>query len=220
MRPFCMPASLRFLLFFCIYTNLNCSSRCTTVRATSGLFGNRYNELSDAISLKKACPFSPLEMSAETCFEYLASCGLSAVLSIEEVGLEVTYKRDRFLKTYFDRHQISWTEFPYSGIRRGLSNRKNFNAYWYDYMSNVIPIISWEAFLTPPASVLERLNGLPRMGEKPIVPGIVQVGGSEKSVAIPNEFYSNTGFFIYAAYFKARTGEKQLQSYQSLFSLG
>ena len=131
--------------------------------------------------LQKGLPFFAVEMAAETCFDFLASCGLTAVFSIEEVGLEITYKRDRFLKSYFDEQQISWTEFPYSGIRRGLSNRKNFNVYWYDYMSNLIPLISWEAFLTPPADVIEKIGGLPRMGEKPKVPGIVQVGGPRKA---------------------------------------
>ena len=126
-------------------------------------------------------PFLALEMSAVSCFEILISLGLQYVHSMEEVGLEITYARDRQLKMIFQKSGVQWTEYPYSGIRRGLKTRKDFNVHWYDYMSNQIPIISWEAFRTPELIMANLPNGLVPMSEKKAVPGIVQQGGSSKA---------------------------------------
>lgn len=125
--------------------------------------------------------FLALEMNAVSCFELLISLGLQCVHSIEEVGLEITYARDRQLKSIFQKSGVRWTEYPYSGIRRGLKTRKDFNVHWYDYMSNQIPIISWEAFRTPELIIPNLPNGLVPMTEKRAVPGIVQQGGSSKA---------------------------------------
>lgn len=128
----------------------------------------------------KLC-FLALEMSAVSCFEILISLGLRCVHSIEEVGLEITFARDRQLKSIFQKSGVKWSEYPYSGIRRGLKTRKDFNAHWYDYMSNQIPTISWEAFRTPDSLIPNLPNGLILMSEKMAVPGIVQQGGSSKA---------------------------------------
>ena len=125
--------------------------------------------------------FLALEMSAVSCFELLISMGLQCVHSIEEVGLEITYARDRQLKLIFQNSGVKWTEYPYSGIRRGLKTRKDFNVHWYDFMSNQIPIISWEAFRTPVSVFANLPNGLVPMSEKMTVPGIVQQGGPSKA---------------------------------------
>ena len=126
-------------------------------------------------------PLLALEMNAIACFEILISKGLQCVHSIEEVGLEITYARDRQLKSLFKGAGVNWMEYAYSGIRRGLKTRKDFNVHWYDYMSNQIPLISWEAFLTPDAIVSISDSGLIPMREKMAVPGIVQHGGYSKA---------------------------------------
>ncbi len=137
-------------------------------------------ELKAHFAQKKLAFFS-VEMSAIMCFEKLISLGLTCVHSIEEVGLEVTFARDRKLKMVFEKAQVQWKEYPYSGIRRGLSSRRDFNAYWYDYMSNQIPEVSWEAFETPLA-ITEQISGdMSLMQEKDKVNGIIQQGGISKA---------------------------------------
>ena len=137
---------------------------------------------------QKQLEFFSVEMSAVACFEKLISLGLKCVHSIEEVGLEVTFARDRELKSVFEKAQVEWKEYPYSGIRRGLNSRKDFNAYWYDFMSNRIPEISWEAFLTPLNIVSEVGKQVQFMTEKVKVAGIIQKGGISKAWLYLNSF--------------------------------
>lgn len=67
------------------------------------------------------------------------------VTSLEEVGMEVTYRRDRSMKAWFSDRSISWIELPFSGIRRGLKDRKDFNTYWYGYMQQSIVYTDFSA---------------------------------------------------------------------------
>ena len=128
----------------------------------------------------KKLPFFAIEMEAIPLFESLIAMGLQKVWSLQEIGLEKTYLRDRLLAALFKKQAVDWKEIPYSGIRRGLKSRKNFNEYWYDYMSNVIPEIQWESFQVPPVGLCNVLETFPIMKEKPKVPGIVQEGGAQK----------------------------------------
>lgn len=81
-----------------------------------------------------------LQGSAQDVFQALARMyKLERVLSYEEVGLRVTFDRDIELGRWFQQQGISWKEFPFSGIRRGLKNRSNWVKEWYTYMSTAIP---------------------------------------------------------------------------------
>lgn len=131
--------------------------------------------------IEKDLIFWSLEAEACDVFEVLRSQGLKRVFSIQEVGLEITYKRDRLLKTFFQEHRILWEECSYSGIRRGLKNRKNFNEHWYAYMCSSISMISWEAFRTPEFGNVDIVNDLHPMHEKIKEPGIVQKGGRKNA---------------------------------------
>lgn len=52
------------------------------------------------------------------------------LLSHEEIGLDVTYQRDKSLRSYLQQQGISWSEFPYSVVRRGLHHRRDWGKYW------------------------------------------------------------------------------------------
>ncbi|MDG1121163.1 MAG: FAD-binding domain-containing protein, partial [Glaciecola sp.] len=52
------------------------------------------------------------------------------LLSHEEIGLDVTYQRDKTLRSYLQQRGISWSEFPYSVVRRGLHHRRDWGKYW------------------------------------------------------------------------------------------
>lgn len=136
-------------------------------------------ELIEAFKCKKLTFFA-VEAEALPVFEFLVTMGLERVISIEEIGLEITFKRDRELAVFFKSKEIDWKQLPYSGIRRALPNRKDFNEYWYRYMSEAIPLISWENFRTPEPFFEDALFEVaPKMLPKKPVEGITQKGGSQ-----------------------------------------
>ncbi len=66
------------------------------------------------------------------------------VYSHQEVGLRLTYERDLDLQHFFQEKGIPWNESSFSGIRRGLKNRKQWVEDWYSYMKTKPATISLE----------------------------------------------------------------------------
>jgi deoxyribodipyrimidine photo-lyase len=70
---------------------------------------------------------------ADFVFEKLSeNYHINTVFSYEEIGINLTYDRDKRLKKWFKKHNISWLESQTSGIYRGLKNRKTWKDDWYD----------------------------------------------------------------------------------------
>ena len=57
---------------------------------------------------------------------------INTVYSYEEIGINLTYARDKRLKKWFTKNNIQWLESQTSGIYRGLNNRKTWKEDWYD----------------------------------------------------------------------------------------
>jgi len=130
---------------------------------------------------KRNWKFFAVESEVEQVFEKLLFVfGDIRVISHEEIGLEITYSRDRKMQQWFRKRNIIWEELPYSGIRRKLKNRQDFNAYWYGYMSQTLCAyqltIQSEKVESPSPWKQWSLDF--EMKEKPKVEGITQVGGS------------------------------------------
>lgn len=71
----------------------------------------------------------------QTVFDALLSqCDIANVYSHEEIGIEVTYARDRAMQKYFSQRHINWIEAPYSVVRRGLNHRLDWSVYWHEMM--------------------------------------------------------------------------------------
>ena len=88
---------------------------------------------------KRNWKFFAVETEVELAFEKIFSVfGDIRVISHEEIGLEITYARDRKMHKWFRDRNIIWEEIPYSGIRRRLKNRVDFNAYWYGFMDQAL----------------------------------------------------------------------------------
>jgi deoxyribodipyrimidine photo-lyase len=69
-------------------------------------------------------------------FEKLAQhFDILAIYSYAETGLKITYDRDKAVQKFCKQHTITWLEFDYAGVKRRLSNRKNWNIHWYATMS-------------------------------------------------------------------------------------
>ncbi|MFN4147807.1 MAG: deoxyribodipyrimidine photo-lyase/cryptochrome family protein [Runella sp.] len=71
---------------------------------------------------------------------------IKGVFSYQETGNDISFKRDRILKTYFKDKGIKWVEFQSNGVIRGLQNR----AYWGE---------NWEKSMNEPEDtpILEKL---------------------------------------------------------------
>jgi deoxyribodipyrimidine photo-lyase len=77
---------------------------------------------------------------------------IDTVFSYEEIGVNLTFDRDKRLKKWFKKHNIKWLESQTSGIYRGLNNRKTWKEDWYD--------IAKEPMQNPNLSKIQTLNHL------------------------------------------------------------
>jgi len=64
-------------------------------------------------------------------FEHLATrFSISQLFSHQEIGLKITYQRDRAIKAWCHRHRIDWLEYPTGAVQRGLKNRTQWDKSW------------------------------------------------------------------------------------------
>lgn len=76
-----------------------------------------------------------LQGDVQTVFDtLLRQCDIANVYSHQEIGIEITYARDRAMQQYFHRYHIKWIEAPYSVVRRGLNHRQDWSRYWHEMM--------------------------------------------------------------------------------------
>ena len=143
------------------------------------------------IALEKlGFPLIALECEVIEAFNALIGITDFHLLSLEEIGLAITYERDKQVATWAQDHNVKWTEFPFSGLRRALSNRKDFNKYWYAYMSAEIPGISIQAEVFKQES-WDRFVAKHALLEKPKEAGIVQIGGRSQGEKYARTFFES-----------------------------
>lgn len=63
---------------------------------------------------------------------------VKSVFSTEEIGLDVTYKRDITFKSFCKKNKIEWIEKPRTGVFRGRKNRDKWIENWKELMSSPI----------------------------------------------------------------------------------
>jgi deoxyribodipyrimidine photo-lyase len=59
---------------------------------------------------------------------------INQLFSYQESGTKTTWKRDKNIKQFCDKNNITWTEYQRDGIIRGIKNRKNWNKQWHTTM--------------------------------------------------------------------------------------
>ena len=108
---------------------------------------------------------------------------ITALYSHMETGMDITFTRDKQLKKWCVKNNITWHEYPQNGMLRGLKNRVKWRDHWLSEMSAPIeqPHLN-ERFLYSIKEInsfLEKLNAVsPKVTTIP-TPGI-QEGGSHK----------------------------------------
>ena len=58
--------------------------------------------------------------------ELMKNYTISTVFSHQEIGNELTYQRDKYLKKVFKNNSIEWNEYQTNGVIRKLKNRHNW----------------------------------------------------------------------------------------------
>jgi deoxyribodipyrimidine photo-lyase len=66
---------------------------------------------------------------------------IASILSHEETGHNRSYARDKAVKRWCRAHGIEWTEFPQSGVLRGLRSREDLSDSWVKH---------WQSFMDAP----------------------------------------------------------------------
>lgn len=73
---------------------------------------------------------------SQAVFEHiLAEHKIHQVFSYQETGIQVTYDRDKQMKTFFAQKGIEWVEFQNNGVLRGRKNRKGWRRAWNQFMN-------------------------------------------------------------------------------------
>ncbi|MEM7110085.1 MAG: deoxyribodipyrimidine photo-lyase [Bacteroidota bacterium] len=60
---------------------------------------------------------------------------IGTILSHQETGLEITYRRDQAVRKWCKQKGVIWSAFERDGIRRNAPDRTGWQPYWDEYMS-------------------------------------------------------------------------------------
>lgn len=80
-----------------------------------------------------------------------AQCGIASIHSHEEIGIEQTFKRDRWVSSWCRQNSITWLEYPYGAVRRGAAPRQQWSQHWQRCMESTIQtptIEQWQQIQT------------------------------------------------------------------------
>ncbi len=59
---------------------------------------------------------------------------ISALFSHQETGIQLTFDRDKAVRSFCKKYKIRWNEYITNGVKRGLSNRKTWRDDWREFM--------------------------------------------------------------------------------------
>jgi len=72
-------------------------------------------------------------------FEYLnKSFEIKSIFSFQESGTQITWQRDKQVKLFCIKNNITWQESQRDGILRGIKNRDTWNKQWHKIMHQPI----------------------------------------------------------------------------------
>jgi len=69
---------------------------------------------------------------------------IDTVFSHQEIGLNVTYDRDKDLHKKFKHQQISWNEFPQGAVIRAANSREDWDKHWQQVMRQPLLETNWQ----------------------------------------------------------------------------
>ena len=125
----------------------------------------------------------------ENVFNLLAkSFQIKSVYSYAETGLKRTYERDKSIKRFCKNAGVTWREYPYAGVIRGLKNRKNWRKRWYAKMNQ--PQLHANLY---DLEFVENITFIKRESDRKLLttgsdPGVLQPGGETNAHRYLNSF--------------------------------
>jgi deoxyribodipyrimidine photo-lyase len=69
---------------------------------------------------------------------------IEAVFSHQEIGLNITFDRDKTLKQHFNQQQISWHEFAQGAVVRATKTRDDWDKHWQQVMRAPLIESQWQ----------------------------------------------------------------------------
>jgi deoxyribodipyrimidine photo-lyase len=79
------------------------------------------------------------EVDAVEAFDFITKhFDLQEVFSHRESGTQLSFERDKKVKTTLQQKQVRWTEFQRDGILRAIKNRDGWDQAWHSYMHEPI----------------------------------------------------------------------------------
>lgn len=124
--------------------------------------------------------------------------GIRSIYSHEEIGIEVTYRRDQAFKQWTQQHCINWYEYQYGAVIRGAKNRRDWDKQWKTVMRAAlatVPLdqVNWftlaiELAFQPPKKLIhdwEQKNTA------------FQLGGPDQAWQTLNDFHHQRGIDYY-----------------------
>lgn len=153
-------------------------------------------ELKKALS-KHGHKLCILQGDALSIFKYLhKNLDIKQIFSHQEIGLTVTFARDKQIAAWCQQEGIFWHETPQGAVIRGLKNRKNWDDNWKKVMRDELstPDFSLSAkplhlpetigFFLPPDEWLTQDDNM-------------QQGGSKEALSVLNSFFAERGRAYY-----------------------
>lgn len=95
--------------------------------------------------------------------ELMKNYTISTVFSHQEIGNELTYQRDKYLKKVFKNNSIEWNEYQTNGVIRKLKNRHNWEQLWEHKMNEIPKLVdesNWN-LLNIPHELYSTIKGNP-----------------------------------------------------------
>ncbi len=105
-----------------------------------------------------------------------SQCKIETVYSMEETGLDITYRRDRALQVYFKSAGIKWREYQSNGVQRGRRHRATWTSDWHQYMDQPQQHPDWSQWRSYSSPLLSEL-ALPPADLSVRADHVFQVGG-------------------------------------------
>ncbi len=144
------------------------------------------SQLPQGVSVVSVC--AAVQQAFEQLSQYVS---VKHVYSYEEIGLEVTFRRDCQMARWFDEKGISWTEYRYGAVKRGLQNRQHWESYWQAVMSQPtddvdVPLVNW---FEVDGSALSSMQALPRFASAKLI----QPGGERQGWFVMKYFFAGRG---------------------------
>ena len=122
--------------------------------------------------------------------------GVKRLLSYEETGLEVTFKRDQALSKFCQAAGIEWREFQTNGVERGRRDRKGWNRSWHRVMSGEIHSVDLASVKPISATASAQLDALRSKRYRQWIKhrGDMQAGGPTQAEQVLKSFLADRGW--------------------------